>query len=536
MQLKSRYVLTALALLVAMTMATTAMAQVSLTVSSTPTSRVRNNDHTALVGDVSLTIFAVGADPTGGTLTLDYAGLGITNAQSGGAANTHIEVVGTGCFNNPGTTGLDSSFPAAADGLDDADVTVNNNAGTIVLNMFAGAGCAVGHSITISNVHVTVAGSGLSSLNANVSTSPGSGYLITAGQNNPTVISSIQDPLVDANLSSSGPGTARAVALTNGLIPPGGGAFAFRLTENFFDALMDAADLGIWALNDVAVTFTFSGLPAGVTLTGLTATDNVNGNGAGGALVLSNTTINNTAVNTSSTTMTYPGALVLASNAVDTITIAGTLTVAGNATLPLPPSTVTVTANITPTGNAFGPGGVVLNPGGNNAFPRFASEPTAPVTVATIVPAQTNMLIPLVTVSAGGFDSGIGIANTTDDNFAAPNGAIEQDGTILFEFFPTQGTPFTYTTSATSPGTGLTNGVLNSGDTYLVLASELLSAAGQGTDFNGYVLITTNFTNAHGNIFLTDFAGFTAGGEVLVMAPPAAGNPRTTVGVEGLNK
>jgi hypothetical protein len=164
------------------------------------------------------------------------------------------------------------------------------------------------------------------------------------------------------------------------------------------------------------------------------------------------------------------------------------------------------------------------------------------LTVVNIIPATTTFLIPFV-VTTSTFDTGLAISNTTADPFGtAGGGARAQSGTITFSFFPVTGSSFSYTTSATSPAGngGLSSGVLASGKTWTVLASELLTAAGYATPkaFSGYVIAVANFTNGHGNAFVSDFKGFTSMTDVLVMSPPALVNRNiSTPGyVESLSK
>ena len=63
----------------------------------------------------------------------------------------------------------------------------------------------------------------------------------------------------------------------------------------------------------------------------------------------------------------------------------------------------------------------------------------------------------------------------------------------------------TYTTSAASPGRGLTGGMLAPKSTYIVLLSELMSSP-----FTGHIVVTTDFTGAVGTGYITDFAGFSS--------------------------
>jgi hypothetical protein len=59
-----------------------------------------------------------------------------------------------------------------------------------------------------------------------------------------------------------------------------------------------------------------------------------------------------------------------------------------------------------------------------------------------------------------------------------------------------------------------------------VLLSELLTSAGQTGSFTGYIFVTTNFLNAHGAPFVSDFRNFTSFTPMLVLLPPL-GNPRS---------
>jgi len=237
------------------------------------------------------------------------------------------------------------------------------------------------------------------------------------------------------------------------------------------------------------------------------------------------------------------GTFNLASN--DTISVTcTTITVGATATLPLAAGTVTARVTLAPTGAALNTTTTpasVLTGATTGQIPRYQSSLTAAVTVVNIVPAQTTFLIPYVTTAAG-FDTGIALANTSDDKIAFSSGnAVPVNGTISFYFFPTAatGTPFSYTTSATSPGQGFpvpnTNGNINAGKSYIVLLSQLLQAAGAPPVFSGYIFAVANFTNGHGSAFPTNFSGFTSNTPVLVMPnPPQV--PRPIGSVESLGQ
>lgn len=523
MQLKSRYVLTALAVLVVMSLATAAMAQVTFNVSSTPTSRARTHGHAELVGDVTFTVANPGGTPVAGThtLTINY-GIPITNDESETAAPESIQIIAStgGCFD--GTTGADGLFEDVADNVADDDAAWNYAGGTVTLTLQDAGACVTGDWVSVRNVHASVVGLPNAVYKAQVSTSPTGGYLIQASQDQPTIIATILDEL-DGGVSTTG----SCLFLSDGTMISN--SRSILVLENFADAILDAAALGGGAQNDVELRLTFSGIPTGASI-----------DVAALAISVSNSGGSTPAVNAGalSATSASPSISVVFDNAVlpssilnDTLTIPLTFSV-GSASTPLTPGTLTAVADVTPLGTAT----KALPIDGN--FPRFVSDPEPAVDVCTIVPAQTNLLVPFLT-AGGGFDTGIAIANTTADNFAS-NGAVPQDGSILFEFWPQDSdeSPFTYTTNASSSGDGLdATGALVSGGSYSVLLSQLLADAGAPEDFLGYMIVTTDFTNAHGDVFITDFGGFTSSGNVLVMDPPIAGNSRTPApAAEGLVK
>jgi hypothetical protein len=521
MHMKMRTVFCALVVLVAMSMATSAFAQVTFTASSTPTSRAIRTGHTELTGTITLTQTApAGAAGTaGGTLTIEYPGVPITNTIAYGGP---ITVTGTGVYAG-------------------VAFVVNNQAGTIVITMpVVAAGAGAGDTIVVSGVRVGLNGTSFTSLNASLSASAGSGYTITAGQNLPTVISSVQIGLVDSGVALSGtqPVGQTFNVLSNGVIPDA--TFQFDITENFIDALRSIAQLGGGAINGVNLLMTFAGLPSGVSLSLTSLTINSGGVPAGAINPATPVTVSSSAGLT--VALNYDASVgVPDPSTITTVRVAGMVVVAGSATLPLTPANITVQVTLTPNGSALSSSGAAITTGSNAGIPRFQTEqhPATPLVIGSIIPAVTDVLIPYATV-IGGFNTGIAIANTTMDPFGTPNGAVQQTGPITFHFFPNTGSTFSYTTSATSPGVGLTSGSVPAGRTYSVLLSELLAAASGPAEFQGYIIAIASFTNAHGQAFITDFAGFTSATEVLILPPPQAGYSRTLgiapfIGIEALN-
>jgi hypothetical protein len=212
------------------------------------------------------------------------------------------------------------------------------------------------------------------------------------------------------------------------------------------------------------------------------------------------------------------------------------------------PGNITLTATLATVGNALSGSGNPTqtapdnNPAGTG-YVRFAAADLGPVTVGTIISANTAMLIPYA-VKVGAYDTGIAIANTTADPFGGPlsGSASPAAGNLVFTLFPRTdtgaGTSFPLTTSATArPGVGLsTDGTLAAGGTWTGLVTDLLTAAGKTGDFFGYIFIQANFLDAHGAAYIFNGAGFTSGTPVLVLPPPAQFSRNSPAGgVESLN-
>jgi len=190
------------------------------------------------------------------------------------------------------------------------------------------------------------------------------------------------------------------------------------------------------------------------------------------------------------------------------------------------PGAITVTASMAPfcTTSLDGAGVAIIS----NGFPCFTEAEVGPITVVNILPTQTTMLMPYA-ITLAPFDTGLALANTTADPFGSTGGgAIATSGTVKLDFFPTTstggaGTPFSLTTSSTiRPGVGLSSdGTLAAGATWTVLLSQLLTAAGQTGTYQGYVFITANFLDGHGTATISDFRTYSLTAAVLVMPPPA---------------
>ena len=163
--------------------------------------------------------------------------------------------------------------------------------------------------------------------------------------------------------------------------------------------------------------------------------------------------------------------------------------------LPLIDLDIQVTVDVGPTG--------VLKPAGARApaIPRFVSDPSHSVTVIDVESSTTTLVAPYALATLG-FDTGFAISNM--------NTKDEQSGAITFMLYQNGDDVVEYETVAGSPGRGLTSGMLDAGATYAVLLTEILDAAGVEGGFSGYVKIVTDFTEADGIAYISDWAAFSA--------------------------
>ncbi len=133
----------------------------------------------------------------------------------------------------------------------------------------------------------------------------------------------------------------------------------------------------------------------------------------------------------------------------------------------------------------------------DSVAPRFADNGDS-VTAFTTTVCSTSLLYPYIT-TAGGFDTGIAISNTTADPtaFGTPN----QSGTCTI-------TPFgTYDSGATVPAAGTTP-TINAGTTWAASMTDSAvfgSGARLGAGFSGYLIAQCNFQLAHGYAFISDY-------------------------------
>jgi len=479
----------------------------SFSVASTPVTAVIANGLTERTGDVVFTITSgVSAK---GTISINYSGVPITN-------NLQTDIVVTGCNADCSTGGSFATAPAVN--------TVTAASGVVVINVDAGG--VVGDIIRVSGVRVAVANTGLTSLNAQVSTTVNS---ITAGQTVVQVISAISPAI-----------TVDSETTTINSVAPGSPADAMMIaTEVFLNAFGGAQEPGSYptgappANGALMVRFTLTQLPP-----------------AGMTLSFDQDILPDSTTTAAWTYCDSKGAQIepadITSDSTPPLYIYYKLTSDSDPTtiesLPVPvhiavegtvvgATAIQFTATVAPIGTATVP------KTHDGLIPRYTVSESATTPLINFTGSNTFMLVPYADVEfAINYDTGLAISNTTldpgDDVLGEGMGAVAQPGSFTIYFFPKSGDPFSVdSTAAGFPDGGvLQAGKLPAGSTYVALLSGLVKAAQTANpsvdipdDFTGYLIIGTNFTNAHGLATVSNFQTYTQASPVLII-----NGPRTT--------
>jgi len=488
---------------------------------------------------------------------------GITNTQSFPTPATGIRVVnGTGAFTAAGAT------TASVAGANVGISSVSNSGASIVIGLGTNGGASTSSSPAV-NPNTGVAfpagtpaapsHSTFDLMGVLVSTNGKTGEvdatMISTGGINvggtgiAQVITTVSPGLIDPSVPISGLPAAVTALGTAGNPVTGGAAvlnsagtaikgnFTIKIAENYPELFKSATQFNgggtfpASTASSVLVNVVFKNVPVGLSIAGCSAvlTDST---GATGGTVTGSPQVSTTNLSAAANvlTVTFTANTTLTTSTVLWVTCTNVSATVGTV-LSAP---VTAQAELAPLGTAlpgaFSTAGTTLS---NGQTPRYQDtlQPTTALTVIVFPPSSTNMLLTFATVGAG-YNTGIGIANTTADPFGLGAGATPVNGTITFNMFPNGGAVKTYTTTTGSPGQGLsTGGVLNSGSIYLVNLSDLLTAAGAGTTFNGYMFITANFTNAHGaaTVYLTSTGAAALSSPLLVLPAISTAQPRNAV-------
>lgn len=468
-----------------------AFAQATFSVGSIPVTTVVASGLTEKTGDVTFTTIPASPNVLSGTFTISY-----------GVPITFIGAV----------------FEAGATVPSTRVTVLSSTGGNLVLTI--NTGIAAPFSFRVTGVRVAVANTSLTSLDASISATNNA---IVAGQTNPVRVINSISPGISSVTATPPFNTPLTINAVTGLSAPG--TANLNVTEGFLNAYGVTNTTDTSQTISTMVKITISQPPPGLSLTfpvtpntteaGVPVTNAFQLADAQGNLLTSAAVLTNT-----STSFTVYYRVVTDTNptALDTLAIPITVSQLFTAILPLQNGDITATATLAPIGIIQTPcfAGFVCS-----AIPRYVEALVGPAVIVRIVPGTTTLLVPYATVG-GLYNTGLAIANTTEGPAASATGfaaAVPQSGTMKFFFFPqATGTVVTYVTAAGSPGAGLdANGFLVSGGLYTVLLDQLLTAAKVPGDFSGHIFVVTNFTNAHGQYFISDFEAFTNGALMLVL-------------------
>jgi len=536
MTFKSKMMVGVLTMLVFFATASSSFAQVNLSLIPDPSAgeiQTNNNAQTASPGTSGAGILISGALIANSPLT--QTTLRITYPSPITSSPTSFNPLGNGTGQ-----GIPSQDPIRIEGstgvfatVTNAVLNTTNSRIEITLPGFPGGNTQSG-SFRLVGVRIDANGkSGAQTATASLDSSANN-YILTT--NSVTVISAIGNGIGTMALGARAGNTTQGTAtiFTNRTIPDNQASIV--ITEGFgsaFRTSTQSSNSGVAVANGTQIRLTFNGVPTGVTIAlAANAGDTSNNRGV---------SISNSSVTSTSTTsiISFTGSGSGAGGApsltaTDSVEIQ--MTVSANTTAAVTtPGIVSVTATLYPVGTALNNDNATALglPTATAGYPTFVQLDVGPVTVVNIVAASTTLLVPLAE-KVSTFDTGISVANTNTDPFGiGGGGATPSAGTVRFDFFPSTATGagtacFLQTSATARPGVGIaSDGTIPSGATYLVLLSQLLPVSNCAPgDFFGYIFITANFLNAHGQATISNFTSYSLASNVLVMPPPST-SPRT---------
>lgn len=381
--------------------------------------------------------------------------------------------------------------------------TVSNDTitGKGVIVIAVPAGYTYPNTIRVSNVRVNVSGSCDTSTGAVDAHASSTGNLLTIGESDAIALVKAVDKGL-AKPTVTGP---ISISASSGVVT---GTGTITVSENFLTAFgITSVFPDTTRSQQTLIRLRISGIPSGVTVTfpvsaGIFQLASSAGSPSATALALTGP----------ATPQDVFYVLAAASNpaAIESLVVTPTVTTASP--FPLAPSTITVTA-------ALGP---VTTGTTATVYPQYTEGcDTAATTFASVSGVlNTILLVPYATTEVG-YNTALTVANTTKDpgttNMANFPTAIQQTGKITIYLYPKNGATIAPWVSTDHPSQyGLDSaGKLPAGGTFVALLAELLPS--DVTEFGGYVFIVTDFTNAHGEFFVTNFDFFTHGALMLVV-------------------
>lgn len=450
-----------------------AFAQATYTVGSTPVTTVVESGYTERTGDITFTpVNPAGFLTVTGTITIDYN-------------DSPVTYLGQVVVTPPG---------AVTATLEEGDTSDQ-----VVLRVEP-TGAVDDYNIRLTGVRVQVAGDpGVAPLNVEITTV---GNLIVAGQTTPRVLNAVHAGI--ASFTGSGP--VRINAVTGDI--DGTDGVELTAVEGFRSAFgvtiaTDPTQANVQQLEIVLD----QRVPSGITIQ-FPATDE----SGDWALVGSGTLVY---ASGATPTVYYEVVSDTDVTSVEDFILASVTVSAEPATSGAYQDTI-INASI-----SLAP----INFAGSTARPRYAYVPVGEVPIVTFFHPTTTLLVPFAVNETPSeeravFNTGFAIANTTQDPGVDAMGidsAVAQDGSFTFYLYNADGTVSVVESSELNPKDILEDGVLPSGKTYTILLSEVLAAADAGADFIGYIFIVCEFTNGHGEYFVSDFTSFSHGALMLVV-------------------
>ena len=489
-------------------LSTAAFASVTFGVGSTPVTKIVATGHTEASGSITFTATADGSVVNQSTINIQ-----MPTVQISGVA-TPLPITFPAL--PPANPALILGGTRAGTAVVSISATSNNALGTLVLSVAPGTMVA-GDTIVVFGLRISPASTpGLvPPVKAQISATQD--IALSVGQTDPIIVQDISDALKDVNVKGSPASVTFKATDKKGTSGDG----LITVQENFAAAFQSASQVGSGSTTSTNVRLTLSEIPPGLEVTfkgtvpagtaglgplvGLTRTDS-KGAAAGTDITFDSSD--------ASPTVYYSINGSVDAGVIDVMKIPFTATT--SIAPPLTGGRVTVAASFAPIGTAFDTDGITVL---TTPLPRYAAKDVDGGQIITVGSNNTALLFTHV-LNILDFNSGFAIANTTTDPdgaFGTP--ATRQAGAITFNFYPAaSGNAISYRTKAGSPGSGLDgSGQVPSGRTYLVLLSELLAAAGAPADFQGYVIVVTEFSNAHAISFVLDAGHIVQAQAALVM-------------------
>jgi len=437
-------------------------------------------------GAIGFSAVALTPPTVTGTITLRY-NLPIANLVAGPTGPQVVAVDGTNTLLAPQPTWVASNDPITGKGI----IVIAVPGGYVYPN-----------TIRLSNVRVNVTGSCDTATGAVDAHASSTGNLLTIGESDAiALVKAVARGL--ATPTVTGPITINA---SNGTVT---GTGTITVSEGFLTAFgITSTFPDLTRSQQTMVRLRVSGIPSGVTVTFPVSGGIFQRSTAAGALEATALPLTGPA---SPQEVFY--VLATASNpaAIESLVVTPTITTVSP--FPLAPSTITFTA-------ALGP----LTTGTTaTTYPQYIEGcETAAATLGTVTGTlNTILLVPYATTEVG-YNTALSVANTTKDpgttNLMNFPGAIPQTGKITIYFYPKNGSTIAPWVSTSYPSLyGLdAAGKLAAGRTFVALLSQILPV--DVTEFGGYLFIVTDFTNAHGEFFVSNFDNFTHGALMLVVS------------------